>query len=256
MRFINLLILTIHLFGCTQHIRNDHAVLDYDWYVDLLNIVYTSFSDVDNLNFWVRQGPSYSDGSPDLKLCVEISDSAPNNRFYIANITNYSLLEVHNCNFDFYNKSNLVKYDKYQKNTFFNNDTSSRQINTNMLNLSVAGEYTKRFFLKLEGLFDVYEYTLLQEGKDTLIELVQFLSDKSVSKIIIYGVADSSGSYKINRVLSEKRAKTIYQFLIERGLDPTIIDIRSGVENALETKELRSLQRRFTIEVKFNNEYH
>lgn len=52
------------LTACSNQIRDDNLVLDYDWEPDVYNLVYSHVADADNLRFWVRRAPEYDEGSP------------------------------------------------------------------------------------------------------------------------------------------------------------------------------------------------
>ncbi|MGM7747721.1 OmpA family protein [Yersinia enterocolitica] len=66
----------------------------------------------------------------------------------------------------------------------------------------------------------------------------------------MYGIADSSGYYETNKKVASDRAKFVRRYLIDKGLKNMPILIRGSVENSENTVFERTLQRRFTIEVK------
>ncbi len=73
-------------------------------------------------------------------------------------------------------------------------------------------------------LFDYNKYDIKEEAKPELSNIVYALKimDKSENwKLNISGHTDSIGSREYNLVLSEKRAKAVYRFLISQGCDPT-----------------------------------
>ena len=68
----------------------------------------------------------------------------------------------------------------------------------------------------------LYEYNkdaLLQESKDRLKGLVKVLNDNPTLVIEMGSHTDSRGSEKYNNDLSERRAKSAVNFLIEQGID-------------------------------------
>lgn len=86
-----------------------------------------------------------------------------------------------------------------------------------------------------------------------MLQLIQKLKNLPVKELVIYGIADSSGSYAKNRVLADRRAFAVRDFLVEEGLRNVSIVIRGTVENGLETAEQRVKQRRFSIDVRLKS---
>ncbi len=70
--------------------------------------------------------------------------------------------------------------------------------------------------------FDVDKASLKTDGdtEQTLTAIVKILTDNpSITKVRIEGHTDSDGGDKRNKPLSEKRAKTVYDWLIAKGID-------------------------------------
>ena len=53
-----------------------------------------------------------------------------------------------------------------------------------------------------------------------LDKLVKYLKEKSSVKILIEGHTNNIGQVKSNQILSENRARIVYEYLIEKGVDP------------------------------------
>ena len=75
--------------------------------------------------------------------------------------------------------------------------------------------------LKINSLsvyFDLNDFALSNDSKIKLIDLVQNLNDQEIKSIEILGFTDLSGTFEINDVLSEKRAYSVKEFLLEKKL--------------------------------------
>lgn len=67
--------------------------------------------------------------------------------------------------------------------------------------------------------FEYDEYTLLPKSKVELKRLVNLLKNNPELNIRIQGHTDSQGDEQYNQELSENRAKAVYEYLVERGID-------------------------------------
>ncbi len=67
--------------------------------------------------------------------------------------------------------------------------------------------------------FATAEYTLLPESKAELDKLVEFLNKNATLKIEIGGHTDNAGSDELNKKLSENRARSVYDFLVQAGIN-------------------------------------
>ena len=90
-----------------------------------------------------------------------------------------------------------------------------------------------------EGLnFDVDGFRIDSRIKEQLLPLIAFLKNNPSLNIAIYGHTDNIGNKKYNKVLSEKRAKTLGLFLLDNGLSPFRIAWKGyGDENPIVTNE-------------------
>lgn len=233
------------LAACSHQVRDDHLVLDYDWKPDVYNLVYAHVADVDNLRFWVRRVPQYHEDSPYQQGCVEVAQPMADNRFYIVNLNSYGLTEVKNCEGDYLAFGNLVEPKRSQ--AF---DVSAWQ---DHYGIEVTDLQHSHWLLKFENLFVVNQYQLTEQGRHTLLAMLNELHKLPVESVLVYGIADSSGPYRKNRQLSALRASVVREFLVEEGMRNTPINIRASVENALPTAPERVTQRRFMIEVKLKD---
>lgn len=67
--------------------------------------------------------------------------------------------------------------------------------------------------------FATNEFSLLNESKAELNKLVEFLTKNKTIKIEIGGHTDNVGSDDLNKKLSENRAKSVYEYLQNAGID-------------------------------------
>lgn len=72
--------------------------------------------------------------------------------------------------------------------------------------------------LKNDILFTTSSAELSASAKQTLIDLNTVLKKYPENIIQVQGHTDSSGSVEFNQILSEKRAKAVYDFILENGL--------------------------------------
>lgn len=261
--FISIFII-IQLASCSvfqsNKIIDDNLVLDYDWQADIYNMALVEATDTDNLRVQVKQGPGFFGGSPHQLACVEIAQPMEPNRFYIANLNFYSLIEVKNCNIDFWVPTNLVDpahsrmAGADQMNAMISGHHNSVSGPMKWENIPGVSEYyvdSSHLRLFFDGLFPVNQYHLTSSGHETLLLITKKLLHKNIVGMIIYGVADSTGGYSTNRSLADARARTVKDFLVNEGIDNVQFDLRGSVENALKIQENRKKQRRFMIEVIF-----
>lgn len=96
--------------------------------------------------------------------------------------------------------------------------------------------------------FDTGSYELLPESITELLKLKEFLLQNPSIKIEIGGHTDNVGADVYNNELSSKRAKSVYDFLIQNKIDKARLTYRGyGLSSPLksnETAEGRALNRR------------
>jgi outer membrane protein OmpA-like peptidoglycan-associated protein len=75
--------------------------------------------------------------------------------------------------------------------------------------------------VRLENVFfETDSYTLKPESKVELKEVVAFLENNPEVRIMLEGHTDNVGTEAYNLELSENRARAVYQYLINSGIDP------------------------------------
>lgn len=243
--------------ACTTYKPND-MFLDMEWQPDIYNMVFATVENHTNFQYWVRRPPEYFDGYTYLQACVEVAENRNPSRFYIANLDFYQLTPVHGCEGDYTVATNLLDHS-----------AGANQLATTHANDHGAGDgygqggacglmssdgyqcfNTKNnIYIQFESLFPVYQTEMTIRGRDLLRRAMQELATLNVRKITIYGVADSSGKYILNKELAQNRALGVKRFIIENGLRDVPISVRGSVENGLPQASEREKQRRFMMEV-------
>jgi OOP family OmpA-OmpF porin len=83
--------------------------------------------------------------------------------------------------------------------------------------------------------------------------LVSGLANVDVSSIVIAGYTDSVGAAKYNLALSVRRAEAVRNYLVEKGVNTSLITVEGyGEENPVasnKTKEGRAKNRRVDISI-------
>lgn len=67
--------------------------------------------------------------------------------------------------------------------------------------------------------FDVDKYDLKEKSITELDKIVRFLQENPQVKVEISGHTDATGNASYNQQLSEKRARSVYTFLLSKGID-------------------------------------
>lgn len=100
-------------------------------------------------------------------------------------------------------------------------------------------------------LFDVDSYSLKSETKNNLNKLSETMKKYDETEIRVLGHTDNTGTEKYNAALSKKRAASVNDYLVTKGVAPTrLTDIGYGELDPIatnETLEGRELNRRVEI---------
>jgi len=112
-----------------------------------------------------------------------------------------------------------------------------------MKKIKVGGAVILRNIFFTTGSFD-----LLPESKVELQKLIEFLNLNKTVFIEIEGHTDNIGNEDMNQKLSESRAKEVYKYLINKGIDTNRMKYKgyglSQPVSSNETPEGRALNRR------------
>jgi outer membrane protein OmpA-like peptidoglycan-associated protein/ribosomal protein S20 len=101
--------------------------------------------------------------------------------------------------------------------------------------------------------FETDSFRILQQSESELQNLVAFLTNNKDLKVEIQGHTDSSGNAETNRLLSERRAKSVVEYLVKNGIPMGRLKF-GGYGDKIpiasnETPEGRMLNRRTTIKI-------
>jgi outer membrane protein OmpA-like peptidoglycan-associated protein len=101
--------------------------------------------------------------------------------------------------------------------------------------------------------FATNEYEILPESEPELNSLLGFLKDNPSLSVEIGGHTDNVGSVEFNRQLSEKRANSVRQYLLDKGIEPQRLTAKGyGLELPVasnDSEEVRARNRRTTIRI-------
>ena len=99
--------------------------------------------------------------------------------------------------------------------------------------------------------FDFDKATLRPENRELLSRIAGILLTANGYSIYVYGHTDDVGTTEYNRSLSEQRARTVRDYLVDAGVDPAIVSTRGyGKSSPRQTgtsAEARALNRRVEI---------
>ena len=76
----------------------------------------------------------------------------------------------------------------------------------------------KKITLNADTYFDFDKYNLKPEGKKALDALVAEMKVEQIDEVIVVGHTDSIGTEAYNQKLSERRAKTVADYLVSKGI--------------------------------------
>ena len=101
--------------------------------------------------------------------------------------------------------------------------------------------------------FDTNATTIQERSEESLKELFSFLNDNKDVRIKLIGHTDSVGKDEDNQILSEGRAQSVMQEMIERGIDPERLEAEGRGESepidTNDTEEGRQNNRRVVVEI-------
>lgn len=82
-----------------------------------------------------------------------------------------------------------------------------------------VGEDTLLVHFESDVLFDVNSAIVDSSGRATLEDVASVLGDYPKTAVVVQGHTDATGSEELNQELSERRATSVRNYLIGRGLD-------------------------------------
>ncbi|MGY6744015.1 MAG: OmpA family protein [Cecembia sp.] len=101
--------------------------------------------------------------------------------------------------------------------------------------------------------FDFDKDELRQESMSSLLRLLEFLKENPQVNILITGHTDNVGTATYNQILSQRRAESVRQFLLSKGIpEARLLSEGKGDQEPIrpnDTAENRALNRRITISI-------
>lgn len=101
--------------------------------------------------------------------------------------------------------------------------------------------------------FDTDKYELKEKSKTELEKVIRFLTDNPSIRIEIGGHTDNTGSDEHNKELSKNRARSVYQYLVDNGIDAKrLITKGYGADKPVssnDSEEGRQLNRRIEFKI-------
>lgn len=138
----------------------------------------------------------------------------------------------------------------YSKNFSLTNQSAEKayELNVKLIPIEVG------LSVKLENIFfDFDSYTLQERSFAEMASIKGFLEENPSVKISIEGHTDNEGTSAYNKALSENRAKSVYTYLVEAGIDKSRISYKGYGDTkplaANDTEEGRALNRRTEIKI-------
>ncbi|HXI13591.1 MAG TPA: OmpA family protein [Thermoanaerobaculia bacterium] len=108
--------------------------------------------------------------------------------------------------------------------------------------------------LRNDVLFDVDSSSLRSDSRSTLRDMAGVFSRYNDTQISVEGHADSNGEERYNQNLSERRAGTVRDYLVDQGVSSSRIDARgfgeSQPKSSNSTPDGRQTNRRVEIRVR------
>ena len=117
----------------------------------------------------------------------------------------------------------------------------------------VVAPTASKVVLNADTFFDFDKSTIKPEGRQVLDQVASQASSINLETVIATGHTDSIGTEAYNQGLSERRANSVKQYLVGKGIDPNRIytegkgELQPVASNA--TREGRAQNRRVEIEI-------
>lgn len=171
---------------------------------------------------------------------VLLENSGKDGRYFsvLPGNTDYAL-SVQKKGFLFYSKNFSLKTQSAER---------AFELNVELVPIEVGEK------VKLENIFFGFDsYEIDEKSFAELSSVENFLNENPTVKISIEGHTDDEGSSAYNKSLSENRAKAVYQYLVDKGIDPSRVSYKgfgdSMPVSGNDTEEGRALNRRTEIKI-------
>lgn len=130
--------------------------------------------------------------------------------------------------------------EKEKQITAVKKETDLKQSKTNVTQVELSIP-TNSILLKVTNIyFESDQYKIRDDEKSKIHMIIYILNKNPFSRIMIEGHTAKEGDYDYNN-LGENRAKTVKQYLINKGVEPIRIDIRSmNSKNPMSTETIEA----------------
>ena len=143
------------------------------------------------------------------------------------------------------------------KNYLFNSTSfdyrNAKDVNPRALDIYLSPIKTGHSIVLNNIFFASNSYSLEEKSKTELDKIVQFLKDNPKLQIEFGGHTDDVGSDKDNMELSQKRAKAVYDYIVNKGIAATRLKYKGYGESSPavpnDSEEHRQLNRRIEFKV-------
>lgn len=143
------------------------------------------------------------------------------------------------------NKTNLIyeldtRYAKKgEENKYANSVTGS--------NVNFIKELLNRGYVNV--FFDTNKTSIQKESLSAVNYLRQFMNDNPYINASLIGFTDETGEEGYNQILSKKRAKAVYDILVDSGISPTRLTYGGVGEDKTMIKDAKQLARKVAFRI-------
>nr|WP_319400950.1 OmpA family protein [uncultured Carboxylicivirga sp.] len=152
-----------------------------------------------------------------------VSDKAGNFKTKLAEDTNYQLVFTKKGYF-----TKRIEYSTAYRDTGYVNVNEFMQLEMQKAEIGES--------IEIEILYDLGKWNIREDAATELDDMIQFLKDNPTIKIELGSHTDSRGSAKYNQTLSQKRAESAVQYMINRGIDANRIVAKGYGETRLKNR--------------------
>jgi OOP family OmpA-OmpF porin len=143
------------------------------------------------------------------------------------------------------NKTNLIyeldtRYAKKGEENKYANTVSGS-------NVDFIKELLNRGYVNV--FFDTNKTSIQKESLPAVNYLRQFMTDNPYVNASLIGYTDEAGEEGYNQILSKKRAKTVYDILVDAGISPTRMTYGGVGEDKTMIKDAKQLARKVSFRI-------
>lgn len=144
------------------------------------------------------------------------------------------------------NKTNLI----YELDARYANKEEINKLANTVSNANV--DYIKELLNRdyINVFFDINKSIVQKESLSALHYVRQFMNDNPYVHVSLIGYADETGEEGYNQILSKKRAKTVYDILVDSGISATRLTYIGVGEDKTMIKSAKQLARKVAFRIK------